>query len=83
MLVLSRKAGQKIVLGEGPNAVEFIICAIRGNRVRLGVVAPADVRIVRGELEAKAKDTQQCENSGSPSIDSINVTPTDPAPSQA
>jgi len=50
MLVLSRKAGECIRIG--PDAVISVL-AIRGNRVRLGVSAPTDVSICRGELKVK------------------------------
>ncbi len=49
MLVLSRKAGEKIVLD---NNISVEIIRIQGNRVTIGVSAPADVKILRGELTA-------------------------------
>ena len=48
MLVLSRKAGQEIVIGEN---IRLKINKVSGNRVTIGISAPDDVRIVRGELE--------------------------------
>jgi carbon storage regulator len=47
MLVLSRKVGEKLVI-DGSITVEVV--KIQGNRVSLGIVAPADVKILRGEL---------------------------------
>lgn len=47
MLVLSRKVGQKIVIG---NSVELEITSISRNRVRVGIRAPGETRILRGEL---------------------------------
>jgi carbon storage regulator len=47
MLVLSRKPGEKIVIGDG---ITVTVVEVDGNRVRLGIEAPADVRILRGEL---------------------------------
>jgi len=52
MLVLSRKAGQELVLGDN---VRITITKISGNRVTLGVTAPDSVRIIRGELEPIVK----------------------------
>lgn len=49
MLVLSRKPGEKIVIGDG---IEVMIVAVNGNRVRLGIAAPAECRIVRAECRA-------------------------------
>jgi len=47
MLVLSRKEGEKIVIGDG---VVLTINRIAGNRVAIGIEAPREVRIARGEL---------------------------------
>ena len=49
MLVLSRKTGEKIHIGEN---VSIVVNRITGNRVSLGIEAPEEVRITRGELEA-------------------------------
>lgn len=47
MLVLSRKFSETIKIGED---VEIVIVEIRGDKVRIGIQAPADTRILRGEL---------------------------------
>jgi len=47
MLVLSRKLGEKLVIGDN---ISVVISRVAGNRVTLGIEAPANVRIVRGEL---------------------------------
>ena len=47
MLVLSRKAGEKVVIGNG---ITVTVVAVTGNRVRVGIDAPDQVRILRGEL---------------------------------
>ena len=47
MLVLSRKVGQEIIVGD---SVRITITKVSGNRVTLGVDAPDHVRILRGEL---------------------------------
>ena len=51
MLVLSRKAGEQIVIGEG---IVVVVKRITGHRVTLGIEAPSNVHIVRGELEPLA-----------------------------
>ena len=48
VLVLSRKIGETISVGDG---IEIVVNRISGNRVTLGIKAPGDVRIVRGELD--------------------------------
>ncbi len=53
MLVLSRKVGDKLVI-DGNITVEVV--KIQGNRISLGIVAPSNVKILRGELtEQRAK----------------------------
>ena len=52
MLVLSRKVGDKLVI-DGNITVEVV--KISGNRISLGIVAPSNVKVLRGELtEPKA-----------------------------
>jgi len=47
MLVLSRKKNETIVIG--PN-VKIQVLKISGSTVRLGITAPRDVKVIRGEL---------------------------------
>jgi carbon storage regulator len=47
MLVLSRKIGEKVVIGDG---IVVVVKRIHGQRVTFGIEAPETVRIVRGEL---------------------------------
>lgn len=51
MLVLSRKKNEKIVIGEGENAIVVSVAEIRGDRVRLGIEAPKSIPIVRQEVQ--------------------------------
>jgi carbon storage regulator len=53
MLVLSRKQGQEVVIGDN---IRLTVVAISGNQVRLGFTAPPDVSILREELCQKAND---------------------------
>jgi len=48
MLVLSRRVGEAVCVGPG---VMVRVVEARGGRVRLAIDAPADVRILRSELE--------------------------------
>jgi len=49
MLVLSRKQGEQIRIGDN---IVITVQRLSGNRVSLGIEAPADCKIMRGELEA-------------------------------
>jgi len=46
MLVLSRKENETIVIGE----ITITVIRIKGNRVAVGIDAPREVEVVRGEL---------------------------------
>jgi|LakMenEpi03Aug12_release.lakeMendotaPanAssembly.Ray.scaffolds.fasta_scaffold00039_24 carbon storage regulator len=48
MLVLSRKEGERIQIGD---QITVVISKIAGNRVSIGIEAPRDLKVVRGELE--------------------------------
>ena len=47
MLVLRRKVGESILLA---GSIHISVLAVEGERVKLGISAPADVTIVREEL---------------------------------
>lgn len=47
MLVLSRKAGESICIGDN---IEVTVSQINGNRIRLAISAPPEVSIIRSEL---------------------------------
>lgn len=49
MLVLSRKSGEELIIGDN---IRVVVNKIAGNRVSLAIRAPKDVRVVRGELDA-------------------------------
>lgn len=49
MLVLSRKVGEQIVIGDN---ITIVVNRVAGSRVSIGIEAPHDVKIIRGELEA-------------------------------
>ncbi len=48
MLVLSRKKGQTIRISD---TITIVVHRISGNRVSLGIEAPPDCKIMRGELD--------------------------------
>jgi carbon storage regulator len=47
MLVLSRKQGQQLKIGDD---ITITVLEVRGHRIRVGVEAPGSTRILRGEL---------------------------------
>jgi carbon storage regulator CsrA len=58
MLVLSRKLQQQIKIGEH---ITVTILRVKGNTVRVGVQAPRDVRVIRGELPKVENSTESDE----------------------
>ncbi|MCC6493870.1 MAG: carbon storage regulator [Pirellulales bacterium] len=55
MLVLSRKQQQQIKIGE---QITVTILRVTGNTVRVGIQAPREVRVVRGELPKEGAHQQ-------------------------
>ncbi len=51
MLVLTRRTGQSIIIGDG---IEVVVSQVKGSgdqaQVRLGIVAPRGVRVLRREV---------------------------------
>ena len=56
MLVLSRKIGERIVIGE---SVTVTVLEVSGQRVRLGIVAPNDVPVHRCEVDPRVQHEPQ------------------------
>jgi carbon storage regulator len=56
MLVLSRKLGEKIVIGQD---IVLTVIEVTGNRVRLGITAPDDVPIFREELRGSFQNEKR------------------------
>lgn len=54
MLVLSRKPGEQIRIGDN---ITITVVEVRGNRVKIGIEAPRSVGVVRGELEPHGQQT--------------------------
>ena len=50
-LVIGRFPGESVVLFVGDHRVTVTVCAVRGNKVRLGFEAPKEMAILRGEIE--------------------------------
>ncbi|MDQ0918580.1 carbon storage regulator CsrA [Paenibacillus sp. V4I5] len=56
MLVLSRKPGESIMIGD---QIELIVLSTEGDVVKLGVVAPKEQQILRKEIYAALKESNQ------------------------
>lgn len=56
MLVLARKAGEKILIGSD---IEVEVLEVRGDAVKLGISAPREVPVWRGELAQAVADANR------------------------
>ena len=52
MLVLSRKLKEEILIGEN---IKITVLKVKGNTIRLGIEAPRDVHVLRGEIPKKSE----------------------------
>jgi carbon storage regulator len=63
MLALSRKPGEKVVIGNG---ITLTVVEVRGDRVRLAFDAPDHVRILRAELACRLDEPLDADLDGRP-----------------
>jgi carbon storage regulator len=68
MLVLTRKPGQSIMIGDG---VEVQVLSVAGEKVRLGITAPRDVSIFRHEVYDRIESESASESESSGPIDEL------------
>ncbi len=65
MLVLTRKCGEKVVFPQ--QEVTVTVLEVRGDRVRIGIEAPAHIRIHRYEIWQRI----QREESNKPALETV------------
>lgn len=53
MLILTRKVGESIAIGDD---IQIHVVDIRGGQVKLGILAPKDVEIYREEIYLKIQE---------------------------
>jgi carbon storage regulator len=53
MLVLTRKNGQDIIID---GRIRITVVAVKGDRVRIGVSAPPEVRVDRQEVHQRVRE---------------------------
>jgi carbon storage regulator len=56
MLILTRKAGESIQVGDD---IEVKLLSVKGNQARIGINAPDDVDIWREEIYDQVQDEQE------------------------
>ena len=53
MLVLTRKAGESIVIG---SQIRITVLEMQGRQIRLGIEAPSEIPVHRGEVYERIKE---------------------------
>jgi carbon storage regulator len=74
MLVLSRKVGERIRIGE---SVVITVVRVTGGGVRLGIEAPAELPVVREELHQALLEEDKAEQNSAPDVPAPVEQPTD------
>ena len=63
MLVLTRKVGDKLRIGD---EIEIAVVDIRGNQVKLGISAPLSLPVLRAELKDRGAEAPSGDRAGRP-----------------
>ena len=56
MLILTRRVGERLMIGD---EISVTVLGVKGNQVRIGVQAPADVKVHREEIYERIKAEQE------------------------
>jgi carbon storage regulator len=59
MLVLTRKPGQSIIIGDG---IEVEVLSVAGEKIRIGITAPREVEIFRNEVYERIQAERSAAN---------------------
>lgn len=65
MLVLSRKVGERILIGED---IAVTVVRITGGGVRIGIEAPVELPVIREELKKSIDNDQQSSPPSNPNL---------------
>jgi carbon storage regulator len=61
MLVLTRRPGQTLIIGDN---VTVMVLGIRGTQVRLGISAPSEISVHREEIVAQTASSRRRSSPG-------------------
>ncbi len=59
MLILTRRAGETLMIGED---VSIKVLGVKGNQVRIGINAPKDVAVHREEIYDRIQDEMESDS---------------------
>ena len=61
MMILTRRAGQALRIGDD---IEVTVMAVNGSQVRIGISAPRQVAVDRGEIAERKRRERAASNAG-------------------
>ena len=61
MLVLTRKEGESIVIG---NEIRVTLLELQGRQIRLGIEAPSEISVHRGEVYERIREENERASKG-------------------
>ncbi len=70
MLILQRKAGESVLIGE---EIEISVLSVEAGRVRLAIQAPKSVPILRSELRTAAEANREAADEEVPPLTLLDV----------
>lgn len=70
MLVLTRKAGESIVIG---SQIRITVLEMQGRQIRLGIEAPSEIPVHRGEVyERIREENEQAATAGADQLKALS-----------
>lgn len=58
MLILTRRIGETLCIGNDDNKVDVMILGVNGNQVRIGINAPKHISVHREEIYQRIQQEQ-------------------------
>lgn len=58
MLILTRRIGETLCIGNDDNKVDVMILGVNGNQVRIGINAPKHITVHREEIYQRIQQEQ-------------------------
>jgi carbon storage regulator len=71
MLILTRRMGEALMIGDN---VTVTVLGIKGNQVRIGVLAPKDVGVHREEIYARIRQERESNGETAPAAVAATAT---------